>query len=489
MNSTRGRNLVRHRISDGRRRAPRARTSFLKPPPSVKPPSAGVKPEPEPEAEESKPPMEEEIEEEVELVDPHPTVEEAAELTIVSQPVEPTRIIDIRKPRELLDLPLLISKEDLADITSRDSISMDDGYEVLLIESQPMQPEPAPIPPENAGGEEEKTLLPKEWDEAVATTLLPGAGVGSTNEIGDVLISAGGLVAAPGVPKPNAVVGIGMAKTGDIIKSLNKGDYTGAIYDASPIAALQMDEQSGAIDRMVKTFGLVGSLVSGDLGGAKDSLLTPAPEAEERKPSEHIAVIGKEVADYGEALGSGLTTGLSNLDKVGEGFKVLGGIFNAASKFDDMTEYVTSLPGIRKVEEDRYYTVYFYPRKGITYIEWKPTEDVRNILSRSKFKNVLREWTEDFVAAAGAKVPAWSRRVKYINAKYGPESDTVKHYGYSRGGGIATHLGGTGYGTGYFSSYAPSATSKSKLSGDVMHDLIINPLSYMLLLRKRMQLT
>jgi hypothetical protein len=282
------------------------------------------------------------------------------------------------------------------------------------------------------------------------------------------------------------VLGIGIAKTGDIIKSLNEGDYRGAVIDASPILGLTTDEQSGAIDRFVKSLGLIGSAISGDGDGILSNLSTPAPEATERKPSEHIGVMAEEIVNYGETLGTGLETGFTNLDKIGEGLNVIGGIFKAASKFDDMSRYVTSLPGIRKVEEDRYYTVYFYPRGGKTYIEWKPTEDISSLLSRSRFKNAVREWSEDFVAAAGYKVPAWSRRVKYIREKYGPNSENVIHYGYSRGGGIATHMGGTGYGTGYFSSYAPDKRSKSKLSGDPLHDIIINPMSYMLLLRKRL---
>uniref|UniRef100_A0A2V0RB22 Uncharacterized protein n=1 Tax=viral metagenome TaxID=1070528 RepID=A0A2V0RB22_9ZZZZ len=123
------------------------------------------------------------------------------------------------------------------------------------------------------------------------------------------------------------------------------------------------------------------------------------------------------------------------------------------------------------------------PTAKITYIEWKPTEDIRNITKRNRMGSVGREWTEDAVAAMGIKIPAWSKRVKYIKDKYGMESESVKHYGYSRGAGIATHMGGLGYGTGYFSSYMPEKRSTSKLSGDALHDYVINPLSYAVMLR------
>jgi hypothetical protein len=153
----------------------------------------------------------------------------------------------------------------------------------------------------------------------------------------------------------------------------------------------------------------------------------------------------------------------------------------ALSEFEKEHDRVMSLHGIRVIEEDRYYTVMYHPTSGITYIEWKPTEDIRNY--RTNTRAVGREWSEDFIASLGMKIPAWSKRVKYIKEKYGTESETTKHYGYSRGGGIATHMGGVGYGTGYFSSYLPAKTSKSKFSGDKLHDYVINPLSYGLMFR------
>jgi hypothetical protein len=167
--------------------------------------------------------------------------------------------------------------------------------------------------------------------------------------------------------------------------------------------------------------------------------------------------------------------------------KGFGGIGDAVGKFFALTEFekesdrVRSQHGIKIIEDDRYYTVMYHPDTNTTYIEWKPTEDIRNISKRTG--DVGREWSEDFIASLGIRIPAWSRRVKYIKDKYGMESDNVKHYGYSRGGGIATHMGGVGYGTGYFSSYLPHKTSKSKYSGDKVHDYIINPLSYALMLK------
>jgi hypothetical protein len=161
--------------------------------------------------------------------------------------------------------------------------------------------------------------------------------------------------------------------------------------------------------------------------------------------------------------------------------------FQAMTKFESHAKRVRSIRGIRVLESDRYYTVMYDPIAKITYVEWKPTEDIRNITSRDKMRSVGREWTEDAIAALGARIPAWSKRVDHIKRKYGMESDSVKHYGYSRGAGIATHMGGLGYGTGYFSSYMPSKHSKSKMSGDALHDYVINPLSYTLMLRNALR--
>uniref|UniRef100_A0A2V0RJI9 Uncharacterized protein n=1 Tax=viral metagenome TaxID=1070528 RepID=A0A2V0RJI9_9ZZZZ len=175
----------------------------------------------------------------------------------------------------------------------------------------------------------------------------------------------------------------------------------------------------------------------------------------------------------------------------GENEPLLSGIGNAIarvpskwfalSEFENEQHRIRSLHGIRTIEEDRYFTVMYHPASGITYVEWKPTEDIRNY--RTNTQAVGREWSEDFIASLGLRIPAWSKRVKYIKDKYGLESETTKHYGYSRGGGMATHMGGVGYGTGYFSSYLPAKTSRSKFSGDKLHDYVINPLSYGLMFR------
>uniref|UniRef100_A0A2V0RAC7 Uncharacterized protein n=1 Tax=viral metagenome TaxID=1070528 RepID=A0A2V0RAC7_9ZZZZ len=443
----RKRNLIRHSFKDGSRGRKQSG------PTSAPPPSGGGS---------GVTPVEEETT--IEIVEPVDVIRDKTP--------DVTRIIDFRGTEVPKDLPIMMSEEDFSNISSEGGADSTDEYEVVLIETRP-------------------TLLPDDVDRDIVQTTFPGMDVSSSNELADVMISTGGLVAAPGMPKPNAVIGLGIAKSGDIIKSINSGDYLGAVYDASPILGLTMDEQSGSIDRFVNTAGLVGSLVSGDFDGAGNNLSSPSSDAEERKPSEHIGIVLDSFGGYGESLGYGFSTGLSNVDKAGSGLESAGrgflNLFSAASKFDSQSDMVRSLPGIRKIEEDRYYTVFFYPRKGITYIEWKPTEDVRNLFSLKRFSTTMREWSEDFIAAAGMKVPAWSRRVKYIKEKYGPESDKVVHYGYSRGGGLATHLGGTGYGTGYFSSYQPTKKSKSKFSGDLLHDAIINPMSYMLLLRKKLR--
>uniref|UniRef100_A0A2V0RL94 Uncharacterized protein n=1 Tax=viral metagenome TaxID=1070528 RepID=A0A2V0RL94_9ZZZZ len=232
---------------------------------------------------------------------------------------------------------------------------------------------------------------------------------------------------------------------------------------------------------------------------AVDDMPTPyvEPHTAVRKPV--ISRTLDDISDFNQKAGEGVKTGLG---EISDGFDKFANLFRASSearkshmepahdavlrflaltKFENERKRIRALPDITIVEIDRYFTVLFDPGSGITYVEWRPTEDIKNI--SSNFKNVGREWSEDFLAAFGMNIPAWTKRVKYIKDKYGMESEKVRHYGYSRGGGLATHMGGTGYGTGYFSSYLPDKRSKSKFSGDPLHDYLINPLSYSLMFR------
>jgi len=226
------------------------------------------------------------------------------------------------------------------------------------------------------------------------------------------------------------------------------------------------------------------------------------PDGDLMRPDKFLqgggSPVGNRILRSGDALGTilsgqplGITEipGLKEVSK-DEGTPLLSGIakrfgsvkrFFSLSEFEKKSESVRSQPGIQILESDRYYTVMYHPLTDVTYIEWKPTVDIKKL--SSKTRDVGREWGEDFIAALGMRIPAWSKRVKYIKEKYGMESAKVKHYGYSRGGGIATHMGGLGFGTGYFSSYLPHTGYRSKMSGDKMHDYIINPLSYALMLR------
>jgi hypothetical protein len=248
-------------------------------------------------------------------------------------------------------------------------------------------------------------------------------------------------------------------KSVDISRALRSGDQDRMINEISPtghIRAIVTGSGTGETDRFLTTYvETPHAYFEGGFENALNTMLVPGVDKEQEKP-------------FVETL----------MRSIG-----LGGVFNAASEYDKFADEVKTRPWMRIVEEDRYYTVRYDPVGEVTYVEWKPTTDITNILTRKGFGAAVREWSEDALAALGHKVPAWSRRVKRIREKYGEESDTVKHYGYSRGGGLATHMGGKGFGTGYFSGYMPKRGSKSYRSGDVMHDYFINPVSIGLLVR------
>jgi len=81
-----------------------------------------------------------------------------------------------------------------------------------------------------------------------------------------------------------------------------------------------------------------------------------------------------------------------------------------------------------------------------------------------------REWGEDGLAYLGFHLPAWDRELQYLADTYGYESDTVSYSGFSRGGGWAQYMGGTGYGSGVFGAYPPREGSKNLPSNADWHD-------------------
>uniref|UniRef100_A0A2V0RL76 Uncharacterized protein n=1 Tax=viral metagenome TaxID=1070528 RepID=A0A2V0RL76_9ZZZZ len=288
----------------------------------------------------------------------------------------------------------------------------------------------------------------------------------------DSAYQIGALMATPGMPKRVSSRGHILMASADLSRAVRRGDPDEIAAAMNPVKRARDGLTPGA------SIGSDGSfnVSEGDGDQWSNRLLNSLR-------------IGAALAS-GDLGDTGRYPGAAGASK-GEKESPISGIINtiasvptkwfALSEFEKEHDRIMSLHSIRIIEEDRYYTVMYHPASGITYIEWKPTEDIRNY--RTNTQAVGREWSEDFIASLGMKIPAWSKRVKYIKDKYGIESETTKHYGYSRGGGIATHMGGVGYGTGYFSSYLPAKTSKSKFSGDKLHDYVINPLSYGLMFR------
>jgi len=85
-------------------------------------------------------------------------------------------------------------------------------------------------------------------------------------------------------------------------------------------------------------------------------------------------------------------------------------------------------------------------------------------------KGSLREWYEDKEAAFGYHVKPWDTELQYFIDTYGYESDKVHYSGFSRGGGLALYMGGTGYGSGRFHQYPPREGSRNEQSREDWHD-------------------
>lgn len=85
-------------------------------------------------------------------------------------------------------------------------------------------------------------------------------------------------------------------------------------------------------------------------------------------------------------------------------------------------------------------------------------------------KGSLREWYEDKEAVFGFHVKPWDTELQYFIDTYGYESDKVHYSGFSRGGGLALYMGGTGYGSGHFHQYPPREGSRNEQSREDWHD-------------------
>lgn len=97
------------------------------------------------------------------------------------------------------------------------------------------------------------------------------------------------------------------------------------------------------------------------------------------------------------------------------------------------------------IESSPYYDVYRGP-DGQIYVDWTGTPDAGDPSNwfRSSF---WHQWAEDGAALLGGAMPRdWQNAIDHIRDTYGPESGTVHHIGYSRGGAFAEMFGGTGYG-------------------------------------------
>lgn len=101
-------------------------------------------------------------------------------------------------------------------------------------------------------------------------------------------------------------------------------------------------------------------------------------------------------------------------------------------------------PNASLVEETRYHEVWRDGDK--TYVWWKGTAEP----GVAKTKDAAREWAEDAWLLLGGRVGAIERDVKSVREKYGEESATVHHAGYSRGGALAKSFGGVGHGSAEF---------------------------------------
>jgi hypothetical protein len=136
---------------------------------------------------------------------------------------------------------------------------------------------------------------------------------------------------------------------------------------------------------------------------------------------------------------------------------------------EEVTRF-TAIPQDSQLVESSYlYEVYRQP-DGDYFVWWKGT--TVPAFSRQSGK----EWAEDYMAIY--QLPKdWETALNHIEREYGRESATVHHAGYSRGGGLAEYMGGTGYGA--WTPYSVHTTPgfHDEKAGDFIHDRIVMPMS------------
>ncbi len=101
--------------------------------------------------------------------------------------------------------------------------------------------------------------------------------------------------------------------------------------------------------------------------------------------------------------------------------------------------------GYTRIDDDSpYYDVYRGP-DGQIYIDWTGTPNAYNPSNWTR-GSFWHQWSEDAQALWGNMPRDWQDAINHVRDTYGPESSTVHHIGYSRGGAFAEMFGGTGYG-------------------------------------------
>lgn len=100
--------------------------------------------------------------------------------------------------------------------------------------------------------------------------------------------------------------------------------------------------------------------------------------------------------------------------------------------------------GYTRIEQNPYYDAYRGP-DGQIYIDWTGTPNAAH--PSNWFRSFFwQQWAEDAQALWGNMPRDWQDVIDHVRDTYGPESSTVHHIGYSRGGAFAEMFGGTGYG-------------------------------------------
>lgn len=124
-------------------------------------------------------------------------------------------------------------------------------------------------------------------------------------------------------------------------------------------------------------------------------------------------------------------------------------------------KYSRAPASAEKIESGRYYEVY---RDGDQiYVFWNGTKPTS-----------LGEWWEDLEGEIGSeRIETWDEEIEHVMLWYGMESDTVHHDGFSRGGAIAQHFGGIGYGSAKFPKYPPAEGSQSRSADDWFHHDVV----------------